>query len=155
MLFSGNFIVGLQMMRIYKDMSGTNYLRTEQNIRDLTIQAYQNALVTDLSIQIIGENLDNTRKILENTRAMVLVGVAEKLDLDQFEVQLSTLENAMKSAERQQELAYNLLRYYPGYRSTPRWNSPIPLTIFLITLILRIFWISPLTFRATSITRSC
>lgn len=114
MLFSGNFIVGLQMMRIYKDMSGTNYLRTEQNIKELTIQAYQNALVSDLSIQIIEENLDNTMKILENTRAMVLVGVAEKLDLDQFEVQLSTLENAMKSAERQRELAYNLLRYHLG-----------------------------------------
>ena len=114
MLFSGNFIVGLQMMRIYKEMSGTNYLRTEQSIKELTIQAYQNSLVSDLSIRIIEENLDNTMKILDNTRAMVLVGVAEKLDLDQFEVQLSTLENAMKSAERQRELAYNLLRYHLG-----------------------------------------
>ncbi|MDD5508533.1 MAG: TolC family protein [Bacteroidales bacterium] len=114
MLFSGNFIVGLQMMRIYKEMSGTNYLRTEQSIKELTIQAYQNALVSDLSIRIIEENLDNTMKILDNTRAMVLVGVAEKLDLDQFEVQLSTLENAMKSSERQRELAYNLLRYHLG-----------------------------------------
>jgi len=131
MLFSGNFIVGLQMMRIYKDMSGTNYLRTEQNIRDLTIQAYQNALVTDLSIQIIGENLDNTRKILENTRAMVLVGVAEKLDLDQFEVQLSTLENAMKSAERQQELAYNLLRYHLGVPVDTPLELTDPLDYFL------------------------
>ncbi len=114
MIFSGNFIVGLQMMRIYKEMSGTNYLKTEQNIRELTTQSYQNALVSDLSIQIIEENLDNTLKILENTKVMVLVGVAEKLDLDQFEVQLSTLENALKSAQRQQELAYNLLRYQLG-----------------------------------------
>jgi outer membrane protein TolC len=124
MLFSGNFIVGLQMMRIYKEMSGTNYLKTEQNIKELTIQAYHNALVSDLSIQIIEDNLDNTMKILENTRAMVLVGVAEKLDLDQFEVQLSTLENAMKSAERQRELAYNLLRYHLGVPA----DTPLELT---------------------------
>jgi outer membrane protein len=45
---------------------------------------------------------------------MVSVGMAEKLDLDQFEVQMSTLENAMKSSERQRELAYNLLRYQLG-----------------------------------------
>ncbi|HNS17150.1 MAG TPA: TolC family protein [Bacteroidales bacterium] len=114
MIFSGNFIVGLQMLKIYKEMSGTNYEKTEQNIRELTTRAYQNALVADLSILIIQENLDNTLRILENTRAMVLVGVAERLDLDQFEVQLSTLENALKSSERQKELAYNLLRFQLG-----------------------------------------
>ncbi len=124
MVFSGTFIVGLQMLKIYKEMSGTNYQRTEQSIRELTTQAYQNALVSDLSIQIIRDNLDNTLKILENTKAMVLVGVAEKLDLDQFEVQLSTLENALKSAERQKELAYNLLRYQLGVSV----DTPIELT---------------------------
>ena len=114
MIFSGTFIVGIQMLKIYKEMSGTNYLRTEQNIKELTTKSYQAALVTDLSIDIIKENLDNMQKIYENTKAMVSVGMAEKLDLDQFEVQMSTLENAMKSAERQRELAYNLLRFQLG-----------------------------------------
>jgi outer membrane protein len=114
MIFSGNFIVGLQMVRIYKEMTGTNYLKTEQSIRENTTKAYQNALVSTLSIQIINENMANMRQIYENTKAMVSVGMAEKLDLDQFEVQMSTLDNALKSAERQKELAYNLLRYQLG-----------------------------------------
>ncbi len=131
MVFSGNFIVGLQMLRIYKEMSGTNYQKTEQNIRELTIRAYQNALVADLGIQIIRENLDNTLKILENTKAMVLVGVAEKLDLDQFAVQLSALENALKSSERQKELAYNLLRFQLGVPADTPLELTDPLDLFL------------------------
>jgi outer membrane protein len=124
MIFSGNFIVGLQMVRIYKEMTGTNYLKTEQNIKELVIKSYHNALVSELSIQIINENLDNTRQIYENTKAMVSVGMAEKLDIDQFEVQLSTLDNALKSAERQKELSYNLLRYQLGVSA----DTPLELT---------------------------
>lgn len=124
MIFSGNFIVGLQMVRIYKEISGTNYLKTEQNIVENTIRSYHSALVSKLSMKIINDNLANTRQIFENTRAMVSVGMAEKLDLDQFEVQMSILENALKSAERQQELAYNLLRYQLGVPA----NTPIELT---------------------------
>ena len=124
MIFSGNFIVGLQMVRIYKEISSTNYLRTEQNIIENTTKSYHTALVSELSMKIINENLANMRQIYENTKAMVSVGMAEKLDLDQFEVQMSTLENAMKSSERQQELAYNLLRYQLGVPV----DTPIELT---------------------------
>jgi outer membrane protein len=124
MIFSGNFIVGLQMVRIYKEITGTNYLKTEQNIKENTTRSYHSALVSALSIQIINDNLVNTRKIFENTKAMVSVGMAEKLDLDQFEVQMSLLENALKTAERQQELAYNLLRYQLGVPV----DEPIELT---------------------------
>jgi outer membrane protein TolC len=114
MLFSGNFIVGLQMVKIYKEMSTTNYLKTEQSIKEMVSKSYQNALVSELSIQIINDNLANTRKIYDNTKAMVSVGMAEKLDMDQLEVTMSTLENALKSADRQKELAYNLLRFQLG-----------------------------------------
>jgi len=114
MVFSGSFIVGLQMVRIYKEMSETKYRQTEQSMKEMVTQSYHNALVSDLSMQIIQDNLANTRKIYNNTEAMVSVGMAEKLDLDQFSVQISSLENAMKSAERQKELAYNMLRFQLG-----------------------------------------
>lgn len=124
MIFSGNFIVGLQMVRIYKDISSTNYLKTEQNIIENTTKSYHSALVSELSMKIISDNIANTRQIYENTKAMVSVGMAEKLDLDQFEVQMSLLENAMKSSERQRELAYNLLRFQLGVAV----ETPIELT---------------------------
>lgn len=124
MIFSGNFIVGLQMVKIYKEMEGKNYLKTSQDIRELVTRSYHGALVSDLTIDIIRENIENTRKIFNNTEAMVSVGMAEKLDLDQLEVQQSSLENALKSAERQRELSYNLLRFQLGVKA----GTPLELT---------------------------
>ena len=131
MIFSGSFIVGLQMVRIYKEMTGTSYLKTEQSIKENTTKAYQNALVSSLSIDIINENIANMREIYENTKAMVSVGMAEKLDLDQFEVQMSALDNAMKSAERQKELAYNLLRFQLGVSAETQIELTDSLDFFL------------------------
>lgn len=131
MIFSGNFIVGIQMLKIYKELSATNYLKTEQNLREMTTRSYHSALVAGLSIEIIRENLENMHKIYENTNAMVSVGMAERLDLDQFEVQMSTLENAMKSAERNRELAYNLLRFQLGVPVDTPLELTDPLSSFL------------------------
>lgn len=124
MIFSGNFIVGLQMMKIYKEMTGTDFLKTAQDIKELVTQSYHGALVSDLTIDIIKDNIENTQKIYNNTEAMVSVGMAERLDLDQLEVQQSSLENALKSAERQRELSYNLLRFQLGVQA----STPLVLT---------------------------
>lgn len=114
LIFSGNFFVGLQMLKMYKEMSGTRYLQTEQGMREMVTKSYYYALVSELTIDILLNNLANTRKIYENTKAMESVGMTEKLDIDQFEVQMASLENALKSAERQKELSYNLLRFQLG-----------------------------------------
>jgi outer membrane protein TolC len=45
---------------------------------------------------------------------MFKVGMAESTDVDQLSVQVSQLENAAKSIERQVEMAYNLLRIQLG-----------------------------------------
>jgi outer membrane protein TolC len=114
LIFNGSYIAGLQAAKLYKEMSETSYLKTEQDIKEQVTKSYYNALVSDLSIGIILNNLENTRDIFEKTKAMASVGMAEKLDVDQFEVQLTSLENALKSAERQKELSYNLLRFQLG-----------------------------------------
>jgi len=47
-------------------------------------------------------------------QAMEAVGVIESLDVDQLQVQVNTMQNAVKSSERQLELATNLLRLQLG-----------------------------------------
>jgi len=114
LIFNGNYIVGLQAAKIYKQITETGYLKTEQDIKEQVTKSYYSALVSDRSIGIILSNLENTREIFDKTRAMASVGMAEKLDVDQFEVQVTSLENALKSAKRQKELSYNLLRFQLG-----------------------------------------
>jgi outer membrane protein len=124
LIFNGSYIIGLQSARLYKELTETSYHKTEQSIREQLTISYYNALVSDLSIDILLKNLDNTKAIFEKTKTMVSVGMAEKLDVDQFEVQLTSLENALKSAERQKELSYNLLRFQLGVPV----DTPVELT---------------------------
>jgi outer membrane protein len=124
LIFNGGYIVGLQSAKLYKELTETSYLKTEQDIKEQVTKSYYNALVSNLSIGILLKNLENTKEIFEKTKTMASVGMAEKLDVDQFEVQLTSLENALKSAERQKELSYNLLRFQLGVSV----DTPIELT---------------------------
>ena len=131
LLFSGSYIVGLQAAKLYKELSVTNLQKTEQDIKEQVTKSYLLVLVSERSIEIINQNLENTREIYEKTKVMAVVGVAEKLDVDQFEVQLNSLENAQKSAERQSEMAYNVLRLQLGVGV----NTAIELTDSLSALV--------------------
>ncbi len=114
LIFSGTYIVGLQTAKIYKELSETGYDKTELDIRAQVIGSYYTVLVAERTHEIIMQNLENIQDVYEKTDAMYSVGMAEVTDVDQMAVQVTSLENAAKSAERQIELAYNLLRLQLG-----------------------------------------
>ncbi|MBN2613610.1 MAG: TolC family protein [Bacteroidales bacterium] len=131
LIFSGSYIVGVQSARLYRQMSETSRLKTEQEIKDLVTRLYINSLMANQTIDILSESLENTSNIFEKTKVMVSVGIVEKIDIDQFEVQKNTIVNNLRSAERQKEVAYNLLRFQLGVDI----NTPLNLTDSLPGLI--------------------
>ncbi|MDR4988093.1 MAG: TolC family protein [Bacteroidales bacterium] len=114
LIFSGSYIVGIQSARLFKELSETSLEKTEQDIRALVTQAYYLALIARESQNIVAANLENMSELLEKTRAMVDVGVAEELDYDQLTVQASMLADAHRAAGRQLELSKNMLRLQMG-----------------------------------------
>ncbi|KPK83987.1 MAG: hypothetical protein AMS27_11245 [Bacteroides sp. SM23_62_1] len=114
LIFSGSYWVGLQTTRIYHDLAKSNYEKSEIEIREQVALAYYSALVSERSVNIIMKNLENINDVYNSTSTMYSVGMAEITDVDQLAVQVSLLENASKSAERQVEMAYNLLRIQLG-----------------------------------------
>jgi outer membrane protein TolC len=58
----------------------------------------------------------------------------EKTDADQLSVQVTMLENALKSADRQIELAYNMLRFYLGVDANVSLNLTQDLDEILKTI---------------------
>ena len=114
LVFSGNYIVGLQAARIYKELAKSGYEKTELDIKQQVASSYYTVLVAERSHELILKNLDNIKDVYNKTNAMYSVGMAEVTDVDQMAVQVTSLENAVKSAERQIELAYNLLRLQLG-----------------------------------------
>lgn len=114
LIFNGSYLVGLQTARIARDMEETSFRRTELQIKEQVALAYYSVLVTEKSVDIIQRNLENIKDIYNKTNTMYKVGMAEITDVDQMLVQVSTLENAAKSLQRQVEMAYNLLRIQLG-----------------------------------------
>lgn len=114
LIFSGSYIVGIQMARLYTQITETSLEKTELDIKAQATQAYYLCLISRRSEEVMQANLNNIKDLLEKTKAMVSVGIAEELDYDQLQVQSGMLENALRAAERQVELSLNLLRLQMG-----------------------------------------
>jgi outer membrane protein TolC len=93
------------------------------------------------SKEIVTANLQNMKDVLEKTEAMVAAGIMEEVDYDQLRVQANMLENANRAADRQVELAINMLRLQMGLDAsadielTDRLDEIVTRTDFHGTLI--------------------
>lgn len=110
-IFNGEYIVGLQASRTYKELSTKSLIKNEQDTKKSVEQAYYLVLVMENNKKVIDENLENTKKILTEIEAMHNAGIMEETDIDQMRLTVLRLENAQKSLERQVELSYQLLKY--------------------------------------------
>jgi outer membrane protein TolC len=114
LIFSGNYIVGIQTARLYRDMAGMSIEKTELEVMAQVTESYQLVLHSDELLKLLRQNLSNLQNLYTKTEALERVGIIEKNDLDQLFVQVNTLQNAVKSSERQMEMATNLLRLQLG-----------------------------------------
>jgi outer membrane protein len=114
LIFSGSYIIGVQIANMYRQMMETGYRKNEQDIKEQVSKTYYMVLVAEKNREISGKNLQNIRDIYEKTKPMADVGVLEKTDVDQLYVQVSLVENLLISAEAQVEFSYNMLRLQLG-----------------------------------------
>jgi outer membrane protein len=114
LIFSGSYIIGVQIANMYRQMMETGYRKSEQDIKEQVSKTYYMVLVSEKNREISEKNLANIRDIYEKTKPMADVGVVEKTDVDQLYVQVSLVENLLISAEAQVEFSYNMLRLQLG-----------------------------------------
>jgi outer membrane protein len=114
LLFNASYIVGIQTARLFRDVTGISRERTELEIVSQVMQAYYLVLVSEQSRDILRANISNMEDLLNKTSAMVNAGIAEELDYDQLSIQARMLENGLTAAQRQVEMAFNMLRLQMG-----------------------------------------
>jgi outer membrane protein TolC len=114
LLFSGSYWVGIKMSKLGEELSEIARQQTELDVKQQTQSAYYAALVIGENLKILGQNLENIETLAKKVEDMVRIGVAEQTDALQLKVQQATMVNAIKSLERNSELAYNLLRFQLG-----------------------------------------
>ncbi|RPI45000.1 MAG: TolC family protein, partial [Bacteroidetes bacterium] len=124
LIFSGQYLVGIQTARLARQISEQNLEFSELNIKESVINAYYLVLITEESLAILRQNLENMEETLGQTETMYRTGMAEKTDVDQIRITASQLENSIRSLERNLELNYNMLRFQLGLEA----GDPLQLT---------------------------
>jgi len=114
LVFSGQYIVGIQTARLGKIIAAQALDNSEVTTKESVINAYYLVLISERSLGFVDQNLENLEKIFSQTKKMVEAGMAEKLDADQFQITVNQLENTKKMMERNLELNYNMLRFTLG-----------------------------------------
>jgi outer membrane protein TolC len=114
LIFNGGYIVGIQTAKLAKKLSEKNRVKTEQDVLSQVVESYYLVLISEESLKILESNVKNLTEVYKKTEPLVRVGMMEKVELDQLSVQVNSLTNAVRSAERQYEMAKNLLRVQLG-----------------------------------------
>ncbi len=117
LVFSGNYFVGIKLAKLGKEISGQRYQKDELNVKEQTIQAYYMVLVSERILGLLKKNRKNAQLIYNNTNNLANAGMIEETDAKKLSVMVTSVDNALKSAERQVELSYNILRLQLGLDS--------------------------------------
>jgi outer membrane protein TolC len=114
LIFSGQYIAGIQGAKIARRLADQNLLSNELDVKENVTNSYYNILTTEQTLRILGENLDNLNSLLEHTHNLFKAGLAEETDVDRIRMSVSQLKNTQKSLERLKQLNYNLLKFQLG-----------------------------------------
>jgi outer membrane protein len=114
LIFSGQFIAGVQTARIARKLADQSLAKSEFDVKENITNSYYVILVTEQTYRIIGENLNNLATMQQHTENLYKAGMAEETDVDQLRITVSQLKNTQKSIERTIQLNYNMLKYQLG-----------------------------------------
>jgi outer membrane protein len=120
LLFNAPLYIGIETTKLAKKLSEENLEKSELDTKESVSSAYYLILVSEKSLQILKQNIDNLNETLESTKAMYSAGMAEQTDVDQMISNVSMVENSRSSLERTIELNYNLLRFQLGVEAGTR-----------------------------------
>ncbi len=114
LLFDGSYLVGLQASKTFLKITTQAEEKTELLTREAVVNAYGNVLVTQSSISILNRNIKILQKNYDDAKKIYENGLNEEEDVEQLEITLGNLKNQLKSVQRMEEIAYQMLNLSLG-----------------------------------------
>ena len=114
LVFSGEYIVGLQAARTYKQLSKNGLENIELNVKESISMSYFTILSLEQNRMILDSSLINLKNSIREMQAMYETGMIEETDLDQLVVNAGNVENSLKSIERALEISRKLFKIQLG-----------------------------------------
>jgi len=115
MVFNGSYIYGLRASKIYKQLVKKQVDQTQVELQSTIATAYLTALAAQESYEVIKQNIKTLERVRFETNELYKNGFAELLDVDRIDLSLANTRTAIANAQRQLELALNLLKFQMGY----------------------------------------
>lgn len=114
LIFSGEYLVGLQAFKVLKKVSEKALVRTEQQISESVAGSYYTILVIDENERVLNESLQSTQKTYDELARMNEEGLNEETDVEQVKISLTNLQTRINTLRSQKELAFKLLKFQLG-----------------------------------------
>jgi outer membrane protein len=116
LIFSSDYIVGLQASKEYINLSRINVTRTKTDLIADVSKAYYNAIINRERIKLLEANVEKLKKIFNDTKAMNAQGFVELIDVERLEVQLNNLVTEKDKVIKLIALSENVLKFQMGYK---------------------------------------
>ncbi len=117
LIFSGEYIVGLQATKVYKNLSLESYNNTKIEIREGVAGTYYALLILEKNKKVLKETLRNLEMMFEHTKKYLEQGLLEDNDADQLEITLKRTQNSLRMIENQSEYLGKMFKYQLGLQA--------------------------------------
>lgn len=115
LIFSGEYLVGLQASRTFQQMSDLGFEKASIEVKQQVADTYILVLLLERNYQNIETSLENTKKLLQEMEVTNTVGFVDKTGVDQFRLTVANLGNVLLSMQRQTNTSRMLLKLQMGY----------------------------------------
>jgi outer membrane protein TolC len=115
LIFSSDYLVGLQAAKEFKLLSEKSLTRSKIETVVNVSKAYYSVLVNREKIKTLDANIERIRKIFDDTKALNKAGFVEKLDVDRLELTYNNLLTEKEKVDRLIGLSETLLKFQMGY----------------------------------------
>lgn len=114
LIFSGEYLVGLQASRTYKSLSEANSRKNQAEIKEQISKAYSTVLLLNETKQILERNLSNIDSLITQTEAFYKEGFMELQDVDKLKLTRSSLAVNLSALSQQTSVAEQFLKFQMG-----------------------------------------
>ncbi len=114
LIFDGSYIVGLQAAKTYKNLSISNQIKTEVELKEAVNQAYFTVLVAEENTVVMLKSLETVSAILAETEAMYAEGLIDEQSVDQLTLTANEIKTSVGIANGQIDFARKLLKLQMG-----------------------------------------
>jgi outer membrane protein TolC len=114
LIFSGEYIVGLQAAKKYLEKTDIDFFKNKVEVKQKVADSYYAALSAADGLTVVDSTLRITRNLANETRQVYDVGFAEETDVDQLELLVTNLEATQNYLNNQLIVAHAFLKFYMG-----------------------------------------